>query len=613
MPDKRYLKTLGFNNGQPYYVPEKLSELTDDVGYALTTEIPTQVSELENDADYLVPEDIEDKANESGEYDDIVAGTAKQLLSSIYTTNTQPYLFRPTPADSDRERVRRLEGLSVGWNQLTKSNRTEQTQDGLTCTCNGDGSITLNGTATGRSSFNLDATNELFPIGHVFLICGYKKVGSNQGYLGLMGFNVDSGNGGIWKNTTQYDKTVTRIDYVSGDTFNNVIMWPQIIDLTLLFGSTIADHIYSLEQATAGSGVAWVKQYIDLDSYHAYSAPTIKSVEGLESHVMVGFNQFDKNTVVNGKYITSSGVEASSALMAHTDYIRVFPNTTYYTNADATGMFYTICLYDASKTFIKALTYSGPTTFNTENASYVIINTGIEKTSVDNLVVNLSDPSRNGTYEPYEKHSYPLDSTITLRGIPKLVDGQLKADGDWYEPDGKQTVRYAEVDLGTLTWVYDSTYQRFNSTLTGAKVPGYARMQEMMCGKYVCISDGRAVGDVPDKSIYRGTNQDISVHDSAYTDAATFKTAMDGVYLVYELATPTTSTASPYTEVQICESGGTEEFVTDSPVPVGHLIEYSFDIRGQVEKLKAPTTDGTYKYQCTVVNGKPTYSWVSDS
>lgn len=45
-------------------------------------------------------------------------------------------------------------------------------------------------------------------------------------------------------------------------------------DLTAMFGTTIADYIYSLEQANAGAGVAWFKKLFPKD-YYPYSEPTI--------------------------------------------------------------------------------------------------------------------------------------------------------------------------------------------------------------------------------------------------------------------------------------------------------------------------------------------------
>jgi hypothetical protein len=179
---------------------------------------------------------------------------------------------------------------------------------------------------------------------------------------------------------------------------------------------------------------------------------------------------------------------------------------------------------------------------------YASVNNG---TTVNTTIYpQLEIGSVSTDYEPYEKHSYPLDSTITLRGIPKLVDGKLVADGDWYPPSGECTVRFGE-----------RAYQS---------------------------------------------------GDESLADAIT-----DGTTTVYKLTTPTTSTASPYAEVQICDGNGTEEFVTDSVVPVGHVTEYTADLRKQVENIygipKPPTSNGSYKLALTVSGGTPTYSWVSDS
>lgn len=59
---------------------------------------------------------------------------------------------------------------------------------------------------------------------------------------------------------------------VNGLSVNNI----QFFDLTQMFGSTIADYIYSLEQATTGAGVAWFKKLFPAD-YYPYSEPTIIS------------------------------------------------------------------------------------------------------------------------------------------------------------------------------------------------------------------------------------------------------------------------------------------------------------------------------------------------
>ena len=51
-----------------------------------------------------------------------------------------------------------------------------------------------------------------------------------------------------------------------------------MFDLTQMFGSTIADYIYALEQGTAGAGVAFFKNLF-LKDYYPYDAGSIVSVK----------------------------------------------------------------------------------------------------------------------------------------------------------------------------------------------------------------------------------------------------------------------------------------------------------------------------------------------
>lgn len=208
----------------------------------------------------------------------------------------------------------------------------------------------------------------------------------------------------------------------------------QMFDLTAMFGSTIADYIYSLEQATAGAGVAWFKNLFPED-YYEYNAGELLSVSGVSAHVM--------------------------------------------------------------------------------------------RDAEDNIIGN-----------------YPLDDSLTLRGIPKLDGGKLYYDGDTYESDGTVTKKYGIRD-------YES-------------------------------------GDA--------------------TDGSTMIT--DGTYTVYKLTTPTTATADPFTNPQVVDQNGTEEYVTDSIVPVGHDTRYRVNLLDNLNQiLKAPTADGTYTMKVTVSNGEATYFW----
>ena len=216
--------------------------------------------------------------------------------------------------------------------------------------------------------------------------------------------------------------------------------------------------------------------------------------------------------------------------------------------------------------------------------------------------------------------NYPLDASLTLRGVPKLdANNSLYYDGDTYEHDGTVTRKYGVVDLGTLTWSQLTTnvsgkYRFATSGIaTVVKKPSsLSQVANIVCAKYVTISGDKPVTNVEGVAIH--TNGNILIYDEAHSadEASAFKTAMSGVYLVYELATATTETASPFAEYQEVDANGTEEYVSTGVVPVGHVTKYPTDLKGTFETIlsEIPSANGTYALKVTVANGKHTFSWV---
>ena len=206
--------------------------------------------------------------------------------------------------------------------------------------------------------------------------------------------------------------------------------------------------------------------------------------------------------------------------------------------------------------------------------------------------------------------TYPLDSDLTLRGIPKLANGLLYFEGDIYPPSGNVDRKYAEGDLGDLNWTFVAAGGNFPYGYFWANVSDKAKgVLNLFVAKYPTESnlanlDKVAQGNASYARIY--------IVDSAYSDASLFKTAVTGTKFVYELATPTTETADPYTEVQLVDNQGSEQFVCSNNTPVGNETFYPMDLTGVVQDLAPlPTTAGTYKLQVTVSGGVPSYAWVS--
>lgn len=69
--------------------------------------------------------DVDKKADADGEYDNLIVGTSKQLLSESYTEDFTPYKFRKSPY-TDRM-SESIVGCSVAWNQLVNTSDTSVT------------------------------------------------------------------------------------------------------------------------------------------------------------------------------------------------------------------------------------------------------------------------------------------------------------------------------------------------------------------------------------------------------------------------------------------------------------------------------------------------------
>lgn len=151
---------------------------------------------------------------------------------------------------------------------------------------------------------------------------------------------------------------------------------------------------------------------------------------------------------------------------------------------------------------------------------------------IDNVELQLEIGSTATAYEPYQGQSV----TVQL--------GQTVYGGTLDVTTGVLTVDRAMVDLGTLNWVYNSSGARFDgATLTNLSTNRTA----CICSQYRASNvDAGWTNEDKVCCIYSQRNS-VFVKDTAYTDAATFKAAMSGVMLCYELAAPLEITLDPVT------------------------------------------------------------------
>lgn len=499
--------------------------------------------------------------------------------------DTDAFLSRQVNFGENKYKFPSLVGGTVAWNQLAvmQASSTSGTSNGVTFTDNRDGSFTLNGTAT--ASFNRGIIQQISVIKtHIYFV----GVSDQVCLTDSQGYSTKKGNR-LLQATSSANRTF-QLYVTTGSAYSNLKIYPQVIDLTLALGPTIADYIYSLETATAGAGANWFKQYFP-KSYYPYNAGALISVNPTGAET-VGFNLFDISKKTDNRLIAwANGNLVTENKSVVSDYISIIPGEKYYCNYKAQWG-----CYDSNYTYIGAIRENNvisPSVGFETNAVMIPANYGVafirlgirtgSNGSADmttNTDINLNlfrDGSKNGDYVPYTHHSYPI-SPVELRGIPKLTDGKLAFDGDVRASDGTVTRKYGIVDMGTLTIGFNNqAYSIFKVTMTGMQAPATDadRLTGIKSSKYPVDTVAAINASMGNKTMKRA-GSDIYIRDTAYTTVADFKTAMSGVYLVYELATPTTESSATLPVPQVVYDGGTESYIDerDVQVPVAQNATY---------------------------------------
>lgn len=141
------------------------------------------------------------------------------------------------------------------------------------------------------------------------------------------------------------------------------------------------------------------------------------------------------------------------------------------------------------------------------------------------------------------------------------------------------------VDLGTLTWTAGESVSFKTHHLAGQKLTkSYSIAPNFICPKYSTKTQNESWGKTSITGISATSNVNgyIYVNDTSYTDATTFKQAMQGVILYYELANPIVTDISnlipdDFLRSLTVEAGGSVTFKSgndDYRIPVPNEEEY---------------------------------------
>lgn len=552
----------------------------------------------------------------------------------ISTGDKACYVKRAIPTAGALAEGQKIVGATLAWNQEGDyTGIPSSTVDGIIVTNNNDGSFTLSGQANGSAIIKVSDDFDIAS-GHVYINFGCPSGGASNTYRidsrftdgsqsgQVMDVNaLDTGSGDIGKITTVGTSTkgALYIRIENGYTINKTFK-PQYVDLTQLFGSTIADAIYQMEQTTAGSGVAFFRKYFPED-YYAYESGKLESVN-VSEHKAVGFNQWDEE-YVTGAINDSTGEQVGGNRLCSKNYISVIPNTEYYINLpDSLTNDIKLYYYDGSLNFISPTNWLSEGIVTIPNgATYMKFNLGAVygQTYNNDVCINISKTAgnpKNGDYVPYDSSSITLDNSKEFRGLYKLINGELQADGDVYEADGTVTRKFnISTYNGSENWTVHSSDRFYLNVLPSDMTTNYAYKVKSITNYCEWLDDGSVYGNyfsIGGSGIY--VNK-ISNNETL----AEFQTRLsnNNLTLLYYINTPTTETATPYTNPQIVDADGTEEFVDykvsqgtrDVAIPVGHESSFYDYTDGSITIPDLPFADGIYALSVTMNNGTPTFSW----
>ena len=291
-----------------------------------------------------------------------------------------------------------------------------------------------------------------------------------------------------------------------------------------------------------------------------------------------GKNKFN-GTFLQGYWAYADGTWVNSPNWITTEKIPCKASTSYTVSADAKATRWQgFVWYDSNGNFISTDNLNsnvniGLTKTSPSNAAYLIFNIAGYPGTNDTIAPSdvtyfqLEEGSSSTAYAPYSNicpisgwtganvyHSGADTSDATTYSITFPSEAGTVYGGTLDVTTGKLTVDRAMVDLGTLTW-YTATAQgriRFRAPVIGIKQIGSPNvLGAIVCSSYAAKTANQTYTGSLGISLQQNSN-DVYIYDpqkEAFS-AADFKSAMSGVQLVYELATPQTYQLTP-TEVTL--------------------------------------------------------------
>ena len=405
------------------------------------------------------------------------------------------------------------------------------------------------------------------------------------------GYLQDNSQGDIAKGGKIYVANTSRTNYTNvylsvspilTDKAFDAIISVLFVDLTQMFGA-------GNEPTTIEEFYQRIPMGVDLNAYNEGEIIDMKAT-GIISK---GVNAWDEEWEIGLIDYNTGAKKDGTDNIRSANYTRVLPSTAYVITAPEK---LTMCFYDKDKKFISYV--GGQSSFTTPTNAYYILfyaygNYG--KTYKNDICINISNADINGKYFPYEEASEDL--SIVAKYFPNGMRSAgsahdeiryNKATNKW-----EAVKRIGAVNLGDLKWTYQSASQRFYSEhIADIKFDSSTSSVKSKNARYQDVSWGKFSTNDKVVSIFtqEERNKRIYIKDSAYTDEASLKAALQGVILYYELAEPIVTEIEEKNfnlDYKVWNNGTEQAIAEGKSSALSADITYGFNAIGKIKKQDA--------------------------
>lgn len=601
----------------------RITEVSDAFAEA-SSEIEALATELESQNEMIADLNnmkIDKEADDY--YPQLSVGLADNLAGEDVVDSEVSFRRSGGGAISDGvARIEAIKGNSLVWNQKVRNVLDTTGAEGWWN--RGNTQLSLDGNkiimATGASGFTMMSQKVGFIENHKYLIAFDVEVVTELEAINLVLLQSGDLNGnsqraiaGFLQKDARFASFYTAsadMPYIAiyhqiylneGDTttFDGI----KVIDLTLMFG--VGNEPTTIDEFNARKPLG-----IDENAYNEGEVIHMDA-QSLES---VGVNQWDEEWEL-GRYNPSSGQPTAEVGIRNKNKIRIIGGQKYYCNYQGNAF---ALFYDSQDNLIQKVSYNGLNNYlsiaNREfvapiNAANMIFYAVDITTYNHDICINLSDASVNGKYFPYIKRTQSL--SIIGEGLKSAGTAHDEIRYNKATQKWEKVQRIGSVDMGSLNWSqYDVVGTFFTYSIKDYKNPtnNAERSDGLLCQHYVGSTNPFSAS-IDDKAWLRfESDNTIVFRDSAYTDAASFKAAMQGVMLYYELAEPiVTELDDDFNLDYEVWNGGTEKVISDVPTtPLKADIAYGFNAVGKIKELEEKLNNGGGGVSKDYVDGKLT-------